>query len=351
MIKAEVKKHVLQFKIPGGTSRGILKTKESWFIILYDDDNPEVKGIGECSLIRGLSFDDRPDFEEVLTKVTSDISFYSTNEDPLLDEFPSIRFGIETALLDLQAKTSKILFPGEFTKGLKPVEINGLIWMGSPEFMRSQLEQKIGDGFRCIKMKIGAIDFKDELSLLKHIRKHYSKEQIEIRVDANGAFVPDEALEKLKQLSEFELHSIEQPIRPGQTEAMAELCEKSPVPVALDEELIGIFKREKKKDLLRSIRPQFIILKPGLVGGIVKSEEWIELAEAENINWWVTSALEANIGLNAIAQWTSTLKNPLPQGLGTGQLYTNNIPSPLRIENGHLWYSQQAAWDLSRIIK
>jgi L-alanine-DL-glutamate epimerase-like enolase superfamily enzyme len=265
----------------------------------------------------------------------------------LLDElykFPSIQFGLETAFASFESENTFEIFPSEFTQGTDSIPINGLIWMGTESFMKQQIKDKIEAGFYCIKMKIGAIDFQTELQLLNSIRKEFSSKDIELRVDANGAFSPLEALEKLKRLSELDLHSIEQPIKQGQIEAMASLCEKSVLPIALDEELIGVFSKEKKKDLLETIKPQYIILKPSLVGGFSGSKEWIDLAEKQNSGWWITSALESNIGLNAIAQWTYTLKNIMPQGLGTGGLFTNNFDSPLQVKNGTLQYEKNKNW-------
>ncbi len=346
MLKAEIIKYPLIFKTPGGTSRGVLHEKDSWFIKLYQQDNPEVFGLGECSIIKKLSFDDRPDLYKRLTEFANNINELKQEE---LIEFPAINFAIETALLDLKQKGNRILFPSAFTESTDSIYINGLIWMGNAEFMRSQIKDKIASGFHCIKLKIGAIDFETELEIIKEIRNEFSEKDIEIRVDANGAFSPFEALSKLNRLSELKLHSIEQPIMSGQYLEMAKLCELSPLPIALDEELIGVFNKENKEELLDQIKPQYIILKPSLIGGFKQSKEWIDIAEDNHINWWVTSALESNIGLNAIAQWTFTLNNEMPQGLGTGQLFTNNIPSPLVIEKGKLHYSDQFNWDLSSI--
>lgn len=350
MLKAEIKKHILKFIIPGGTSRGILRSKKSWFIILYNDSNPDIKGVGECSIIDGLSIDDCPDYGVVLQKICSEIDKYSSLPDIVFDAFPSIRFGIETALLDLKNNATKILFPSDFTSGKDTLLINGLIWMGSPAFMRKQSKTKVEEGYKCIKIKIGAIDFKEELSLIQELRKMYSVKDMMIRVDANGAFSPDDALMKLELLSKLDLHSIEQPIKANQIEEMVNLCKHSPIPIALDEELIGISELAEKKQLLQTIKPQYIVLKPSLIGGLAKSQEWINLAEVENIKWWVTSALESNIGLNAITQWTYTLKNNVFHGLGTGSLYENNIPSPIFINEGKIGYDTTLSWDLKQIL-
>ncbi|VAV83906.1 O-succinylbenzoate synthase, partial [hydrothermal vent metagenome] len=264
-----------------------------------------------------------------------------------LVEFPAIQFGLEMAFLSLKSQDKFTLFPSKFTEGKDTIPINGLVWMGDKQFMAQQIKEKIENGFRCIKMKIGSIDFKTEVELLRSIRQEFSVNDIELRVDANGAFSPNEALEKLKTLSEFDLHSIEQPIKQGQFEAMASLCEQTPLPIALDEELIGVFDITKKEELLHNINPQYIILKPSLIGGFKGSNEWIKSAEQQNIKWWITSALESNVGLNAIAQWTYTLGNKMPQGLGTGSLFTNNFLSPLIVENGTLRHEQNQQWDFN----
>jgi len=264
-----------------------------------------------------------------------------------LVEWPSIQFGVEQAFKSLNAESSFELFPSKFTEGTTSIPVNGLVWMGDEAFMKQQIIEKIEAGFRCIKLKIGAIDFKTELNILKSIRKEFSVSDIELRVDANGAFSSEHALEKLKQLSEYQLHSIEQPIQPKQFEAMAKLCEVTPIPIALDEELIGVFSVTEKAKVLQTIQPQYIILKPSLIGGFNGSKTWIHLAEQQNINWWITSALESNVGLNAISQWTYTLNNSLPQGLGTGSLFTNNFASPLTVKNGTLQYDKKQYWNFN----
>lgn len=345
-MKATYKKYILDFKVPSGTSRGVLTQKETWFIILKDNDG---FGIGECGLLKGLSVDDVPDYEHKLAWTCENIGW---GKDRLLDElqeFPSIQFGLEQALISLNSKNPFELFPSDFTRKSVPIEINGLIWMGNKDYMLSQLEHKLKDGFKCIKMKIGAIDFDKELSILKSIRDNFPPEQIVLRVDANGAFGPDEAMDKLEQLAQFQIHSIEQPIKPKQWDTMARLCAETPLPIALDEELIGVFDVTEKEKLLQIIQPQYIILKPSLVGGFRGSGAWIDLAEKNNIGWWVTSALESNIGLNAIAQWTFTLQSDMPQGLGTGSLYTNNIDSPLVVKNGAIFYDNTKNWN-TRLI-
>ena len=343
-MKATYKKYILHFKQASGTSRGILRTKETYFLQI---ENNGKNGIGECAVFRGLSTDDRPDYEEKLQFVCNNIH---KGKDFLLSkliEFPSIQFGVEQAFLSLKAKDDFTLFPSDFTEKEAPININGLIWMGTADFMKKQIAEKLQAGFTTIKMKIGAIDFKTEMALLQSIRKEFSAKEITLRVDANGAFKPNEALEKLKYLSDLELHSIEQPIKSGQWQEMAELCSKTPLPIALDEELIGVFGKEQQQELLQTINPQFIILKPSLVGGIKGSNQWIDLAKKQHIDWWITSALESNIGLNAIAQYTYTLKNTLPQGLGTGSLFTNNFESPLLVKNGNLVYSSSKKWNVN----
>lgn len=344
MIKAIYQKYILDFKRASGTSRGVLTQKETWFLILEKDSK---KGIGECGILRGLSIDDRPDYEEKLQWVCQNIHLGKQKLYNSLIEFPSIQFGVEMAFLSLESDNPLELFPSDFTKNKRSIPINGLVWMGEPSYMKEQIEQKIAEGFNCIKLKIGAIDFNKELELLQFIRTHFDSKTIKIRVDANGGFSPDEALSKLNQLHKFDLHSIEQPIKQQQIAEMAELCEKTPFPIALDEELIGVFSLDDKEDLLTKIKPQYIILKPSLVGGFQGTQEWSSLAEKHNIGWWITSALESNIGLNAIAQFTFTFNSSLAQGLGTGGLYTNNFDSPLEVKEGQLWYNTDLNWSIN----
>ncbi|GAA4274755.1 o-succinylbenzoate synthase [Aquimarina gracilis] len=343
-MKATYSQYTLHFKRPSGTSRGVLNTKETWFIKITDGSRI---GIGECGILRTLSIDDRPDYEEQLQWVCENIHLGAERLWDQLIEFPSIQFGIEMAFKSLESDSPFLLFPSSLTRNEDVVPINGLIWMGDKEFMKEQIEDKLKNGFKCIKMKIGAIDFQTELNLLESIRKQFSPEMIELRVDANGAFSKEEALYKLQQLSEFDLHSIEQPIKQGQFKEMAELCGKTPLPIALDEELIGVFHVTEKKELLQTIQPQYIILKPSLIGGFKGTKEWIDLAEDLSIGWWITSALESNIGLNAIAQYTYTLQSKMPQGLGTGSLYTNNFQSPLKVLNGALSYDYNIEWNVN----
>lgn len=344
MIEASFLKHALIFKRPSGTSRGVLNTKETYFLVLKTEEN---FGVGECGLLRGLSIDDRPDYEEELAGVCKNMELGVSEADlyNALQEFPSIQFGVETAFKSLQSKNPFELFPSQFTRGEAAIAINGLVWMGDKDFMKQQISEKLKTGFTCIKMKIGAIGFRTEIELLRSIRKEFSASEVELRVDANGAFSPKEALEKLKVLSDMQIHSIEQPIKQGQWQEMARLCEETPLPIALDEELIGIFSEEEKNNLLDTLKPQFIILKPSLIGGFRGSDTWIKLAEQHNAGWWITSALESNVGLNAIAQFTFTKNSKLLQGLGTGSLYTNNIDSPLKVSNGALHYNTNAIWN------
>ena len=334
-MKATYHKYVLDFKQPSGTSRGVLTHKETWFIII---ENDQKKGIGECGILRGLSCDDRPDYEEKLAWACANIHIGINQLWEALIEFPSIQFGVEMAFQSLASENPFLLFPSAFTKGQKSIPINGLIWMGNEAFMKQQIETKLAEGFHCLKLKIGAIDFDEELKLLDFIRLNFTPEQVEIRVDANGAFDKTEALNKLNQLSGFKLHSIEQPIQKNNTDSMSELCKTSPIPIALDEELIGVFSFEEKEQLLVKIKPQYIILKPSFVGGFRGTNEWILLAEKYQIKWWITSALESNIGLNAIAQWTFLKQNSMPQGLGTGALYNNNFECQLEVSEGQLWF-------------
>ena len=331
----------LHFKRPAGTSRGVMQNKNSWIIKLTANN---VEGIGEISVIEGLSPDyiDKVTFESRINEVCSRLEASEGNIArgfdiaATLNDFPSIKFGLETALLDLQNGGNGIIFNNDFTKGIRRLHINGLVWMGDESFMKDQITEKLAEGYTTIKMKVGAIDIQTDLSILASIRKQYSVNEITLRVDANGAFSPTQAPELLKKLADLEIHSIEQPIKAGQWEAMAELCRSTPTPIALDEELIGINDIHQKITLLETIQPQYIILKPSLHGGISGTQEWIELAEQKNIPWWMTSALESNIGLAAICQLTAEYQNNLPQGLGTGSLYTNNIESDLIIENGFI---------------
>ncbi len=322
--------------MPSGTSRGILREKDSWFIQLEDEGKI---GIGECSIINRLSLEN---FDIASKKLESiqHINLHSLNPLSQFKETPAVRFALEMGMKSLTSDHPYILFPSAFTNHQEGIPINGLVWMGEKQFMFDQVAEKIDSGFSCIKIKIAAIDFNDEIDLLKYIRQQFTLSEIEIRVDANGGFSTKEALEKLKILSDYNLHSIEQPIAIRQHDEMASLCEHSPLHIALDEELIGIHDVNEKEVLLNTIKPNYIILKPSLLGGFSSSEEWISVANKLKIGWWITSALESNVGLNAIAQWTATLESDMYQGLGTGQLFTNNIDSPLYIKDGQLFYSR-----------
>ncbi|MFT3738265.1 MAG: o-succinylbenzoate synthase [Breznakibacter sp.] len=337
----------LHFKQPAGTSRGILVQKDSWFLKLFNVDKPhEAVGVGEISIIPGLSYDDRPDFSQRLDEQVKRVNDTGKIDFGLFAGWPSIRFGFETALLDLENGGTRVIFPSAFIEGHDGIPINGLIWMGDVDFMSSQIEKKLNEGYRCLKMKIGAIGFDDELTLLKHIRKRFSKEVLELRVDANGAFNAADVWMRLDALAKLHLHSIEQPVKAGQWELMRDVCRLSPLPVALDEELIGIADKQEMRQLLSSVQPQYVILKPGLLGGFALCDDWIGIASEHGIGWWATSALEANVGLNAIAQWTYTKNVSMPQGLGTGLLYTNNVPSPLQIEAGKLYSNPARTWGI-----
>lgn len=331
-LKSSFSKKTFHFKVPSGTSRGVLTEKHAWFIEVWNEKHPKIKGLGECSIIPGLSpdFESFEQYEKQLSKVCADLTTDTV-------DYPSIRFGVETALLDLKNGGKRIYFKNEFSSGKKSIPINGLIWMGSNEFMQEQVKAKLKAGFKTIKMKIGAINFEDEIKILEGIRKEYSRDEITLRVDANGAYNPDEAIMRLEKLAALDIHSIEQPIKQGQIVEMADLCSKTPLPIALDEELIGINSIVEKRNLIEQIKPQYIILKPSLHGGISGCNEWISIAEANNIQWWITSALESNVGLNAICQYTSEFNNELPQGLGTGSLYTDNIPSKLEVKDGAIF--------------
>lgn len=327
-------KYKLNFKQASGTSRGVLHTKDTYFLILKNQDK---QGIGECNLFKGLSADDVPNYESVLQSLCDKLNSNEVVNWEDYREFPSIQFGYEQALLSLYSGTD-ILFPSEFTQGEKGIKINGLIWMGNLSFLKNQIDEKLKQGFSCIKLKIGS-DWEEEKRLLSSLREKYPEEKLELRVDANGAFSFEKAQQVLEDLANLKIHSIEQPIKAKQWKEMSELCKNTPTPIALDEELIGVFEEKDKADLLEAISPQYIILKPALVGGFRGSKEWIDLAEKKQIDWWITSALESNIGLNALAQWTYTLKNPMPQGLGTGGLFTNNLDSNLEIKGEKLFYN------------
>ena len=341
-MKAGFKKYELQFKQQAGTSRGVLDSRTVWYLFLEENG---ITGIGECAPLPGLSKETPEEIETQIQQLCASPTLFRENPE-LLKDTPSLLFALETALLDLKYGGEHILFPSEFTEGKAGIPINGLIWMGETNKMKSQIDAKLSSGFQCIKLKIGAINFEEELKLLQGIRQRYTPEQITLRVDANGAFLTNEAIQKLRELTEFQLHSIEQPIAAGNWEIMAKLCKESPLPIALDEELIGINHRFKKIELLDTIHPQYLVLKPSLHGGISGCDEWIELAEERSVGWWITSYLESNIGLNALAQWTFTKNVRMHQGLGTGQLFTNNIDSPLEIRGEQLWFDPSKRFEM-----
>lgn len=335
-------KYELQFKKPARTSRGEMTSHEVYYIQLQQNSR---KAWGEAAPLKGLSIDDRPDFEAKLKGCCEFINQGLPIDALELVEFPSLQFAFETAQLALQFDEPFKLFNNLFYQG-KSISINGLVWMNELSEMLDEAFTKAEQGFTCIKFKVGALDFDAECRMLEAFRKRYSSFKIDIRLDANGAFATHEAEEKLKELSRFEIHSIEQPIKQGQQDWMHELCRKNIIDIALDEELIGMRSKEEKRTVLNHIKPQYIILKPTLIGGLNRADEWINLAQQNNIGWWATSALESNIGLNAIAQWCAQYNLILPQGLGTGSLYSNNISSPLRVNNGFLNYTKGHIWQL-----
>ena len=336
----QIEERTLHFKQPAGTSRGVYTTRKIWLVHLFDGQR---EGIGECAPLPDLSCDARPDYVELLDHFCADFCRWldSQGDSPCYESlrpYPSMLFGIETALLNLQHGDH--LFDTAFSRGEVGIPINGLVWMGNYEEMLHRLEEKLEKGFRCVKLKIGAIDFEQEIDLIKKIRERFSFHEVELRVDANGAFKYEEALYKLELLSQYNIHSIEQPIKQGQWAYMAELCRESPLPIALDEELIGVNDPEIKAHMLNIIKPRYIVLKPSLHGGMMGCREWIRIAKEQSIGSWITSALESNIGLNAIAQFASSVYGDdirMPQGLGTGQLFTDNIPMPLEIKGDQLW--------------
>ena len=348
-IQATHHKKVFNFNFKARTSRGLMKDKTSWFIRIEDKNNPGVFGLGECGPLPGLSPELNPGFESTLADIVEQVNASSLNvtDDTTMralipEEFSSIVFGMETALHDLRNGGKRVIFPNSFLEG-RPIAINGLVWMGDMDFMMDQINKKIASGFRCLKLKVGGLDFDRECDILAYIRRRYFRENITIRLDANGAFKSDDVLYKLDELSRFQVHSIEQPIKPGQAE-MEEVCRKSPIPVAFDEELIAVSARDKKISLLRKLKPRYIVLKPTLHGGFNGCAEWIALAEAQNIGWWMTSALESSIGLNAISQFTAEYNPQMPQGLGTGEIYSNNFSSPLTVREGSIFYDRSAGW-------
>jgi len=372
MYKINISERTLHFKQPAGTSRGVYTTRHSFYLTLTSDEMPDVEGVGECATLPDLSCDAKPEYEVTLRQVCQMVEQMGRIPYDMIRAYPSITFGLETAFADYFDKAKKTLssegsssdisglallkkagitvpmgmenlvtlFDSPFARGEEGITINGLVWMGTYEEMLARLEEKLQAGFHCVKLKIGAIDFFKELDLVKRIREVYSKEQVELRVDANGGFTPDNAMSRLEALAKYDIHSIEQPIKQHQWPMMAKLCRETPLPIALDEELIGVNVRSMKEALLDTIRPQYIILKPSLHGGIYGCNEWIELAKQRGIGSWITSALESNVGLNAIAHYAAKVYGPnvqMPQGLGTGLLFTDNIPMPLEIRGDKLW--------------
>ena len=341
---AEYFSYTLNFKRPSGTSRGILRQKQSFFIVIREENR---WGIGECGVLWGLSPDPKEDYEDRLSHLCQNINLGLETLLNDLDPYPSIRMGLMTAFASFDSDDPMMLYSSDFTSGREGIDINGLIWMGDFSFMNAQIKARLSDGFRCLKLKIGAHDFDQEYQLIRQLRGQYNPDDLEIRVDANGAFDQKTALEKLKRLSELKLHSIEQPIMPGQWSSMAELVAQSPLDIALDEELIGLYSDEEKCIMIDEIKPDYLILKPSLIGGFDRAKQWIDWAENRDIGWWVTSALESNIGLNAIAQFTASESCSMPQGLGTGSLYLNNIPSPLVVEQAKLYYDLGQQWSFN----
>ena len=339
-VKIDIEERVLHFKQPAGTSRGVYTERRIWLVTISDGERI---GVGECAPLPNLSCDDIPNYIEVLRRFCDEVERTGELDTEALRDYPSMLFGLETALMDVRCKMEdgrSLLFDNAFSRGEVGIPINGLVWMGSFEEMRERIEQKLAQGFHCVKLKIGAIDFDAELELVRRIRERFSLHEVELRVDANGAFPFEEALYKMELLSQYALHSIEQPIKAKQWANMAELCRESPLPIALDEELIGVNDPDQKRQMLNIIRPRYIILKPSLHGGMMGVREWIDIANDMGIGSWITSALESNIGLNAIAQLAADIYGPhirMPQGLGTGQLFTDNIPMPLEIRGEKLW--------------
>ena len=342
MLKAEWCRYDLRFRFLAKTSREEMTEKTTYFVKLTATERPGVSGLGECALFRGLSADDIADYEQILSDVCK-------NPSKGLPPMSSIRFGFETAFADLANGATRKICDNPWLSQGKAIAINGLIWMGDKPTMTKRVKEKIERGFKILKLKIGGIGFDDELSIIKSIRDTFGPGELEIRLDANGSFSADNVYDRLQRLSRYGIHSIEQPVRAGQHELMRKLCQSSPVAIALDEELIGFRNDAETEELLTFIRPQFIILKPALCGGFERADKWIETAEKNNIGWWATSALESNIGLNAIAQWVSAKDNPLVQGLGTGELYENNIQSPLAMDGGNLVYRHDRQWQIPQL--
>lgn len=327
--------YVLKFLFDAGTSRGVLREKPTFLIKIWDESDPDVFGIGEAAVFPGLSPEADGNYGFKLMELLANIAIGKPTD---LSRHSSIQFGLEQAIRDFSSGGRSLYFPSRFTEGDSEIEINGLVWMGSYELMMERLEEKVKAGFHCVKLKIGSIDWPHELGMVRSIRERFSESEVQIRVDANGAFNMDNALPRLKALADLGVHSIEQPVPPGEPELMGFLCQVSPLKIALDESLIGVYGEEDRKRLLDVVAPAYVILKPALCGGFSGAEEWIRLAEERGIGWWATSALESNIGLNAIAQWVGTLNVKIPQGLGTGALFSNNFSSPLMLEGDRMRY-------------
>lgn len=350
ILRATLSRRTFQFNFRARTSRGLMRDKTSWFIIL--SAGADVYGIGECGPLPGLSVDHSPEYDEKLHQVVdrfNSMGFSDVNDIDLSRvvpaKHPSILFGLETAVADLAHGGKRLIFDNGFVQGQR-LPINGLVWMGDLDFLMGQINIKVADGFRCLKLKVGGLDFERECDVLHYIRNRYYREEITLKLDANGAFKVSDALYKLEQLARFDVHSIEQPIKAGSSE-LAEICRRSPIPVALDEELIGVDGKDEKTALLDRIQPQFIVLKPMLHGGLGGCEEWIHLAEERKIGWWITSSLESSIGLNAICQFTANYEVDQPQGLGTGKIYKNNFESPLEVSRGEIFYDAANQWEES----
>ena len=345
MRKITITSKLLHFLQPAGTSRGVYNTRLSFYLKLTSDEQPDVVGVGECATLPDLSCDAMPpnEYERKLRTFCDEYERTGVIDYEAMRAYPSMLFGLETAVAQFNAKGSLNFFDTPFGRGEEGIPINGLVWMGTFEEMFERLEAKLKAGFRCVKLKIGAIDFDRELQLIRHIRSTFSRNDVELRVDANGGFTPEEALSRMEALVKYDIHSIEQPIKQHQWTEMARLCAATPLPIGLDEELIGVNKRQKKIELLDTIRPQYIVLKPSLHGGMAGTEEWIQLARERNIGSWITSALESNVGLNAIAQLTASIYGTNirhAQGLGTGQLFADNIEMPLKVLGDKLWIMQ-----------
>ncbi len=337
MLKTEITKHTLHFKQPAGTSRGVYTTRDIW-LVKVTDTLTGASGVGECAPLPDLSCDSLPNYGETLHALCLNLETTGQLNVPLLRPYPSILFGLETALLNMERGDT--LFDTPFSRGEEGIPVNGLVWMGTYEEMNRRMEEKIEQGFKCVKLKIGAIDFDSELNLVRSIRKRFSPDTIELRVDANGGFSNDDALGRIDQLSHYGIHSIEQPIKQRQWREMSRICALSSIPVALDEELIGVNATGMKEELLDRIKPQYLVIKPSLHGGISGTREWVRLANERNIGSWITSALESSVGLSAIAQLAADIYGPhitFPQGLGTGALYTDNLPAATEMRGACIW--------------